>query len=196
MKDGPVTSPGEITRLLAAARSGEPDAVDRLVPLVYDELRRLARAQIAREYAPVTLSATDLVHEAYLKLAGGALGASDRAHFLSIAARAMRQVLVDQARRRRSQKRGAGAVPVTLSDARDSSIALQPDELIALDEALAELEPRQRQIVEYRFFGGLEEQEIAAVLGISDRTVRREWVKARAWLYRRIYGDAAGDPAR
>ena len=190
MSTGPATSPGEITRLLAAARAGEPDAVDRLLPLVYDELRRLARRQIAHEYGAITLSPTDLVHEAYLKLAGGALGADDRAHFLSIAARAMRQVLVDQARRRRSLKRGAGAAPITLSEAGGMTVALDPAELLALDAALAELDPRQRQIVEYRFFGGLEEREIAAVLGISDRTVRREWVKARAWLYRRLYDEA------
>lgn len=195
MSAGPATSPGEITRLLAAARAGEADAVDRLLPLVYDELRRMARRQIANEYGVVTLAPTDLVHEAYLKLAGGRLSADDRAHFLSIAARAMRQVLVDQARRRRSQKRGAGAAPVTLSEARDSAVTLDPDELLALDAALAELDPRQRQIVEYRFFGGLEEVEIATLLGVSDRTVRREWVKARAWLYRYLYPESGSRPA-
>lgn len=196
MPETPVSSPGEVTRLLTAARAGDMGAVDRLLPLVYDELRRLARRQLAREYAAVTLSATDLVHEAYLKLAGGTLSADDRTHFLSIAARAMRQVLVEQARRRRSRKRGAGTVPVTLSEARGNTIALDPDELLALDDALARLEPRQRQIVEYRYFGGLEEQEIAILLGVSERTVRREWVKARAWLYRSIYGAGPGPANR
>ena len=191
MNAGSDSSPGEITRLLAAARSGDDGAVDRLLPLVYDELRRLARRQVAREYGAVTLSATDLVHEAYLKLAGGALAATDRSHFLAVAARAMRQVLVDQARRRRSLKRGSGAAPVTLSEARDAALTLDPDELLALDDAMGELEPRQREIVEYRFFGGLEESEVASLLGISDRTVRREWVRARARLYRALYGDAA-----
>lgn len=191
MATAPRTSPGEITRILVAVRSGDSAAVDRLLPLVYAELRRLARGQLAREYGAVTLSPTDLVHEAYLKLAGGQLAAENRIHFMAIAARAMRQVLVDQARRRRSQKRGAGAVPITLSEAHDSTFAVDPEELIALDAALEELDDRQRQIVEYRFFGGLEEREIAVVLGISDRTVRREWIKARAWLYRTLYGSPA-----
>lgn len=196
MADSRPTSPGDVTRLLASARSGDADALERLLPLVYEELRRLARRQIGREYGAVTLSPTDLVHEAYLKLAGGRLDADDRAHFLGIAARAMRQVLIDQARRRRSQKRGDGAVPVTLSEARDASLTLDPDELIALDAALDELDPRQRAIVEYRFFGGLEEREIAVLLDVSDRTVRREWVKARAWLYRRLYdAEPPGDGA-
>lgn len=196
MTTGPRTSPGEITRILVAVRSGDSDAVDRLLPLVYDELRRLARRQLAREYGAVTLSPTDLVHEAYLKLAGGQLDAENRIHFMAIAARAMRQVLVDQARRRRSQKRGAGAAPITLSEARDSTFTVDPDELIALDAALEELDARQREIVEYRFFGGLEEREIATILGISDRTVRREWIKARAWLYRHLYGTpvSEGEP--
>lgn len=182
------TSPGEITRLLARARAGETDAVDRLLPLVYDELRRLARRELGREYGAVTLHATDLVHEAYLKLSGGLLDAADRAHFLAIAARAMRQVLVDQARRRRSQKRGGGAMPVTLSEAQNAGFTLDPGELLALDSALDTLDPRQREIVEYRFFGGLEEKEIAALLGVSERTVRREWVRARARLYQQLYG--------
>ena len=178
--------PGEVTRLLQAARAGEPAALDRLLPLVYEDLRRLARRQLGREHGDRTLNPTGLVHEAYLKLGGGAPVAADRAHFLAIAARAMRQVLVDQARERKAAKRGGGAWErTTLTDGVWVG-DFQPDELLALDDALAELEPRQRQVVECRFFGGMEEHEIAAALGISERTVHRDWVKARAWLYRRF----------
>ncbi|HXE56651.1 MAG TPA: ECF-type sigma factor [Gemmatimonadales bacterium] len=179
---------GEVARLLAALRAGDPTALDRILPLLYGELRELAGRVLARERAPVTLLPTDLVHEAYLKLGGSRLAARDRAHFLAIAARAMRQVLVDRARRRLAAKRGGDAVPVTLSDAEAQvELALGPDELVALDDALAGLEPRQRQLVECRFFGGMEEAEVAEALGVSVRTVRREWVKARAWLYRALY---------
>ena len=173
MTTPPPASPGNVTRLLASARTGDAEALDLLLPLVYDELRRLARREIGREYGAVTLSPTELLHEAYLKLSGSRLDAENRAHFLGIAARAMRQVLVDQARRRRSQKRGSGAAPVTLSEAQGLSITLDPDELLELDAALADLDDRQRAIVEFRFFGGLEEREIAGLLDISERTVRR-----------------------
>jgi RNA polymerase sigma factor (TIGR02999 family) len=182
----------EITRLLQAAREGAPGALDRLVPLVYDDLRRVAGRQLGHEFVERTLNPTALVHEAYLKLArGGALAATDRAHFLAIAARAMRQVLVDQARERKAAKRGGGDWDrTTLTDG--AWVAeFRPDELLALEEALEELEPRQRQVVEYRFFGGMEDKEIATVLGVSERTVHRDWVKARAWLYRRYYGEPA-----
>jgi RNA polymerase sigma factor (TIGR02999 family) len=186
---------GEVTRLLRAARGGDRGALDRVVPLVYAELRALARHQLGREHGARTLHATDLVHEAYLKLAGGPVRAADRTHFLAIAARAMRQVLVDHARARRAAKRGLGWERTTLSSG-DWTVEVDPGEVIALDDALEQLEPRQRQIVEYRFFGGMEEREIAELLGVSDRTVRREWVRARAWLYRAIYAEpAAGDGA-
>ena len=177
--------------LLRAAREGEREALDRLLPLVYEELRFLARRQLGREQVGHTLRPTGLVHEAYMKLAGGGgIAAEDRAHFLAIAARAMRQVLVDHARRRTAAKRGGGWNRTTLTDGKQS-IEFDPAEMLALDRALAELEPRQRQVVEYRFFGGMEEREIAEVLGVTDRTVRRDWVKARAWLYRSLYPDAA-----
>lgn len=181
------SEPGEVTRLLAAARQGQEGALERIVPLVYDELRRLARRELSREHGARTLQATALVHEAYAKLASGAPPhAEGRAHFLSIAARAMRQVLVDEARRRRTDKRGGDWVRTTLSrGAHAVEVAL--DDCLALDQALEQLEPRQRQVVEYRFFGGLEEQEIADLLGVTARTVRRDWVKARAWLYRTLY---------
>jgi RNA polymerase sigma factor (TIGR02999 family) len=179
---------GEVTQLLQAVRAGDAGAVDRLVPLVYDELKGMAQRELYREAAGHTLHATALVHEAYLKLAGGGMPATDRAHFLAIAARAMRQVLVDHARRRKAVKRGGDLVRTTLTDA-GNPVEFRPDELIALDEALEQLDPRQRQVVEFRFFAGMEEKEIAEVLGVSDRTVRREWVKARAWLYRSMYPD-------
>jgi len=187
MSETQPSRPGELTGLLRAARAGDRAALDRLMPLVYDDLRRLARRQLNREAAPRTLQATALVHEAYVKLAAGAaLDAADRTHFLAIAARAMRQVLVDEARRRRASKRGGDWARTTLSEGKQA-VEFDPDELIELDRALEELEPRQRQVVEMRFFGGLEETEIAAALGVSDRTVRREWVKARARLYRSLY---------
>lgn len=192
MSADPFPTHGEVTRLIRAARSGDDRAVEQLFPLVYEELRRMARRHLAREHAPPTLNPTDLVHEAYFKLAGSLPDASDRRHFMAIAARAMRQVLVDRARQRQAQKRGGGAPIVTLSEADGGPRELDAADLIALDSALERLEPRQRQVVEYRFFGGLEEREIAELLGVTTRTVQRDWVKARAWLYRELYG---GDPA-
>ena len=183
---------GAVTRLLLAARDGEAGALDRLLPLVYDDLRRLARRQLGYEYVERTLNPTALVHESYLKLGRAAMAARDRAHFLAIAARAMRQVLVDQARDRKAAKRGGGAWErTTLTDGAWSA-ELDPDGMLALDEALGRLEPRQRQVVECRFFGGMEEREIAEALGISERTVHRDWLKARAWLYRYFYPGGDG----
>lgn len=179
---------GEVTRLLQAARAGERAALDRLVPLVYDDLRRLAQRQLGLEYGERTLNTTALVHEAYLKLGGGAAAAGDRAHFLAIAARAMRQVLVDHARERKAAKRGGSWERTTLTDGAWVG-ELDSAELLDLTEALDRLEPRQRQVVEFRFFGGMEDQEIATVLGVSERTVHRDWVKARAWLFRHFYGE-------
>lgn len=175
------TGSDQITRLLADARAGDPDAVDRLMPIVYDELRRVAARQLARHHDPPTLQATSLVHEAYLKLSGGGLNAENRAHMLAIAARAMRQVLVDQARRRGAQKRGGSWARTTLAD-EQHAVEVAMEDVLALNEALDQLDPRQRQIVEARFFAGMTEDEIALALGVSDRTVRRDWIKARAWL--------------
>lgn len=179
---------GEVTRLIAAVRRGEPEAVNRLYPFVYEELRDVAARQLRRERPGHTLHPTALVHEAYMKMAGRPAEASDRAHFLALAARAMRQILVDHARRRGAQKRGGDWYPTTLTDG-SGSIELDPTELIALDQAMETLDERQRQVVECRFFGGMEEAEIAEALNISERTVRRDWVKARAWLYRELYPD-------
>ena len=187
---------GDVTRLLRAAQQGEADAIERLLPLVYDDLRRLARRQLGYEYVERTLNPTALVHESYLKLGRPAMAARDRAHFFAIAARAMRQVLVDQARDRKAAKRGGGAWErTTLTDGAWAG-EFDADGVLALEEALEKLEPRQRQVVECRFFGGMEEQEIAAALGVSERTVHRDWIKARAWLYRYFYpdGDEAASP--
>jgi RNA polymerase sigma factor (TIGR02999 family) len=178
-KDG---LPGDVTRLLEAAVAGDSQALDQLVPLVYDDLRRVAHRQLDREGGGHTLQTTALIHEAYLKLAtGGAMGATSRAHFLAIAARAMRQ-----ARRRKAAKRGGGVISVTLGD-QAGTPDTSADDLLALDDALNQLDARQRQVIECRFFGGMEEKDIAEVLGISERTVRRDWVKARAWLYKAMY---------
>jgi len=183
---------GQVTRLLQAAQAGESAALERLVSLLYDELRRVARRQLAHEYVERTLTATALVHESYLKLGGGAMVARDRAHFLAIAARAMRQVLVDHARDRKAAKRGGGVWQrTTLTDGAWVR-EFDADEILTLEDALARLEPRQRQVVECRFFGGMEEREIAAALGISERTVHRDWIKARAHLYRHFYPEPTG----
>jgi RNA polymerase sigma factor (TIGR02999 family) len=186
------TDPGEVTRLLSSARAGDDAALDKLVPLVYDDLRALARRQLGREHGPRTLQPTALVHEAYMKLSGGAaLAASDRSHFMAIAGRAMRQILVERARHHLASRRGGGWEQTTLTDGSWTG-ALDADQLIALSDALDTLEPRQRQVVECRFFAGLEEKEIADALGVTERTVRRDWTKARAWLYRELYGSAEG----
>jgi RNA polymerase sigma factor (TIGR02999 family) len=183
----PGTPPGEVTRILQAVEAGDSGALDQLVPLIYEDLRRVAHRQLDREGAGHTLQTTALIHEAYLKLAGGgSLGAASRAHFLAIAARAMRQVLVDYARRRKAAKRGGGVISVTLGDQPQPADA-SADDLLALDDALQQLDPRQRQVIECRFFGGMEEADIAVALGVSERTVRRDWVKARAWLYKSLY---------
>jgi len=182
-----------VTELLVASRGGDRAALDRIFPLVYDHLRAVARAQLRRERAGHTLSTTALVHEAYFKLAGPArLDARDRAHFLGVAARAMRQVLVSHARRVRSGKRGGGSAHLDL-DAVELAVDERADALVALDEALvrlAEFGPRLAQVVELRFFGGLSEEETAEALDLTARTVRRDWVKARAWLHTALADDA------
>jgi RNA polymerase sigma factor (TIGR02999 family) len=183
---------GDVTLLLRAARDGEAGALDRVISLVYDDLRVLANRQLRREFVPRTMQPTSLVHEAYMKLArGAAVQAGDRAHFFAIAARAMRQVLVDDARRRLSMKRQGDQVAMALGD-QDLARGMSADELLSLNDAIDGLEPRQRRVVECRFFGGMDELEIAAALGITERTVRRDWVKARAWLNRALY-DTSGN---
>ena len=177
---------GEVTRLLRAARAGDAGAIDRVVPLVYEDLRRIARRQLGRGFGNQSVRPTELVHEAYVKLSmGGAAAAVDRSHFLAIAARAMRQVLVDEARHHKAAKRGGGWKRATLSGAHWVT-DFDVEEMLTLNDALDELDARQRQVVECRFFGGMEEREIAEALGVTERTVRRDWVKARAWLYRAL----------
>jgi RNA polymerase sigma factor (TIGR02999 family) len=178
---------GDLTRQLRAARDGDAAAQDAVYAQVYDELLRLARrVRVGRSGA--TLSTAALVHEAYVKLRPPRPVAWEgRAHFFGVAARAMRDVLVDAARRRSAAKRGGGALLVTLGD--DVAGAVQPDELLALAEALdrlGALDPRQLRVVEYRFFAGLTTAETADALGISASTVEREWRGARAWLAREL----------
>jgi RNA polymerase sigma factor (TIGR02999 family) len=186
------TDNGEVARLLAALRDGGPgrnEALDRLFPLVYAELRRAADYLLQRERDGHTLQATALVHEAFLKLsAGNAPLVQDRAHFVGVAARAMRQILVDHARRRQAEKRGGGQF-VTLGDDAAAEPGTDADTLVAIHEALGELatmDARLAQVVEMRFFGGLGETEIAAALDVTTRTVQRDWAKARAWLHARL----------
>ena len=186
--DTPVTT-WEVTRLLAELPEGGPDALARLVPVVYQELRRLARAQLSHERAGHTLQATALAHEAFLKLAGETrIDYDNRAHFFSVAARAMRQLLTDHARRRQSGKRGGGAAHGSLDD-NDLAFLPQTEQLLsinlALDE-LAEVDPRLARVVELRFYAGMTEEEVASVLDVTTRTVQRDWAVARAWLFDRL----------
>ncbi len=187
----------QTTALLATAESGDAGALDRLVPLIYDELREIAHRQVARERGGLTLQTTALVHEAYLKLADDAkVTRRGRAYFFAAAARAMRQVLVDHARQRKAAKRGGGAKIVTLGE-EDASVDAYAAELLDLDDALerlAERSPRQVSVIEYRFFAGMSVEETAEVLGVSTRTVESDWAMARAWLYQAL-GGASGSPA-
>jgi RNA polymerase sigma factor (TIGR02999 family) len=180
--------------LLDWGAPGEQRPMDRLLPLVYDELRRVAHRQLGRERTGHTLSTTALVHEAYLRLVDQTRARwVDRAHFFAVAAGVMRRILVDYARRFRAAKRGGDAQRVDL-DLAEVSLDQRSEMLIDLDEALgrlAELNPRLSQVVEYRFFGGMTEEETAEALGVTDRTVRRDWIKAKAWLSRELQ-DSAG----
>ena len=175
----------EITALLQAHAAGDAAALEELLPRVYGELRRIARIRLRRERSGHTLAATDLVHEAYLKLLPvERVDWRSRAHFFAIASRAMRNVLVDHAVRRGAAKRGAG-VAVLVIDEHDAAAEQPLDELIALSEALTRLEQldaRQAQVVECRFFGGMTEEETALALDVTSRTIRSDWVKARGWL--------------
>lgn len=183
----------DITQLLGAAQRGEEGAYDALMPHVYDHLRRLARAQLRKQRPGHTLGTTALVHEAYLRLVDPArAGYRDRGHFLAVASTAMRHILVDYARRRLAQRRGGGESPVTLEEARVGSGTASDDqavEVLALDEALSDLATRNERLarlVELRFFGGLSVEETAEALDVSTRTVKRDWRKARAILYRAL----------
>lgn len=181
--------PKEITQLLLNWRAGDRMALDELVPLVQTELKRLARNYMRRQRIGHTLQTTALVNEAFIRLVDSdKVNWQDRNHFYAISAQLMRRILVDAARRKNSQKRGGERVQVTLDDRLNVSDEKETD-LLALDEALsmlAELNPRQCQIVELRYFGGLTEEQIAETLEVSSRTVRRDWNLARAWLFREL----------
>jgi RNA polymerase sigma-70 factor, ECF subfamily len=182
----------DVTGLLAAFRNGERQAESRLAALTYRELRKIAAGHMRRERSARSIQTTELVHEVYIRLVGHAASANyrDRAHFLQVAAHMMRQILIDRAGKRRSDKRGGGVPQISLDRALDVAEA-RPADLLLLDDALnrlKKLDARQCAIVEMRFFGGMSEDEIAELLGVSTRTVNREWRSARAWLYRQVYG--------
>jgi RNA polymerase sigma factor (TIGR02999 family) len=188
-KGSPVNNAESVTQLLARAREGSDDAVERLMPLVYDELRAIAHGQLRGERTEHTLSTTGLVHEAYLRLVDQRKADwQDRTHFFAVAARVMRRVLVDYARRRTAKKRDGVRQAIPLDEALHL-VEDQADMLVELDEALtrlAERDQRMARVVELRFFAGLTEDEIAQLLGVSPRTVRYDWIKAKGWLYREL----------
>jgi RNA polymerase sigma factor (TIGR02999 family) len=188
----------EVTRILEAIDQGEPGAADRLLPLVYEELRRLAAARLARERPGQTLQATALVHEAYLRLVDGgdAKPWNDRGHFFGAAAEAMRRILVENARRKARHRHGGGLRRVELDAA--CSLAEPPpeDDLLALDEALdrlAALEPKRAEVVKLRFFAGLTMPEVAGAMGVSLATAERYWAFARTWLFAELREQAPPD---
>ena len=193
---GDVARRHAVTDALGALRAGAPGAMERFIPLVYDDLARIAHRQLAAEPAGHTLSTTALVHEAYLRLVDQARARwEDRAQFFAVAAHTMRRVLIDHARRHRAARRGgpgARAVPLEVLDAAGAaalSANERADVILALDDALerlAALDPRQARVVECRFFGGLTADETAVALGVTARTVERDWVKARGWLYQEL----------
>jgi RNA polymerase sigma factor (TIGR02999 family) len=179
----------EVTRFLKAVELGDPNATAQLLPLVYDELRKLAAAKMARERPDHTLDATALVHEAYIRLVGNRAYADHR-HFFRVAAEAMRQILIDRARHHRRARYGGDRQRVPLNE-REPVVEAQRDELLALDDALerfAVVDPLKAELVKLRYFGGLSEQEAADTLGISRATASRYWMYARAWLINAIDG--------
>jgi RNA polymerase sigma factor (TIGR02999 family) len=186
-------SQGDVTDTFFRWRSGDPKALEVLVPLLYDEVHSLAESYLRRERPGHTLQATALAHEAFIRLMSQReVTWQNRAHFMGLVAQAMRRVLADYARRHRAQKRGGGQAPVTMeagdiADNRD----VAADDLDTALEDLARLEPRQARVVEMRFYGGLSIEETAEVLGTSPATVKRDWAVARAWLHRELRGGAA-----
>ena len=184
----------EITQLLAEWREGSQSALDELYPLVYDELHRLARRYMSRERKGHTLQTTALINEAYVRLVDQKnVQWANRSHFFAISAQIMRRILIDHARRHAYAKRGGGARQVSLEEAA-TVVPNKSEELLRLDEALkslAEMDPRRSQVVELRYFGGLNNEEIAGVLHISENTVTRDWNMARAWLYQQLTGSGA-----
>jgi RNA polymerase sigma factor (TIGR02999 family) len=185
---GPAVS-NKVTQLLVDWRQGNGEALNALIPLVYDELRRLAHNHLNRERSGHTLQSTALVNEAYMRLVRQDLEINNRAHFFAVSSHLMRQILVDYARRHRAVKRGDGLDKLTLHEAAALLPGKSNFDLLALDEALNELgqmDPQQARVVELRFFGGLSIEETADVVGISQATVKRDWATARAWLHREL----------
>jgi RNA polymerase sigma-70 factor (ECF subfamily) len=184
-----VAAADNLTGLLMEWHEGDKSALDRLTPLVYNELRRIAHRYVQRERNGHTFQTTALVNEAFVRLAGAEEVAwQNRAHFFAVCAQVMRHILIDHARRRRYAKRGGEAQQVSLADA-DAMTPQRAAELVALDEALEELsriDPRKARVVELRYFGGLSLEETAQVVELSEMTVRRDWRAAKAWLYRRM----------
>jgi RNA polymerase sigma factor (TIGR02999 family) len=185
-----------VSQVLEDMKAGDHRAADKLLPLVYDEFRALARHYLAQERANHTLQPTALVHEAYMKLVDQTrVDWQGRSHFFAVAAQAMRRILVDHARSRQRDKRGGGRARVVL----DEEVALSPqkdEDVLALDEALqrlAKLDPRQAKVVELRFFGGMNVEEVAQALGVSKRTVEGDWTFARAWLSKELRGTEPAD---
>jgi RNA polymerase sigma-70 factor (ECF subfamily) len=179
---------GNVTRLLKAMRAGDAMAEQNLLPLVYEELHRLARSYMRRERPNHTLQATALIHEAYLKLAGAQVDWNNREHFIGVAARVMRRVLVDYARAHGAEARGGELKRVDMEEGLAVS-AERTEELLLVDaalERLAKSEPRQARVVELRYFGGLSVEEIASLLHISARSVKRDWLLARLWLFKEL----------
>jgi len=185
----------DVTQLLLAWQAGDEGALERLIPLVHDELHQIADRCMRRERDAHTLQATGLVNEAYMRLIDAhQVQWQDRTHFLALSARVMRRVLVDYARRRNNQKRGGGVTPVTLIDALDASDE-RPYDVLALDDALEALravDARKSQVVEMRFFGGLSIEETAHALGVSAQTVMRDWNLAKKWLSRELTRTSTG----
>ena len=185
-------SSARVTRLLRQWQEGDRDALDRLIPLVYDELKVIASRHMAHEWRKGTLQTTGLVNEAYMKLVDQRdVDWQNRAHFFAIAAQVMRRILLDDARRRLRTKRGGDAVQVPLETVAVAALepGADPIDVIAIDRALQDLEqldPDQARLIELRFFGGLTVEEAAPVLGVSPTTVKREWAVAKAWLYRAL----------
>lgn len=186
---------GEVTRLLGEIGRGQKEAMNQLLPLVYDELHRLARSYFRRERGEHTLQPTALVHEAYIRLVDQRAPMESRGHFLAVAATQMRRILLDYARKHRAARRGGAGQKVMLEDTM-AICEQQPVDMIALDRALiklSELDPDQARLVELRFFGGLSVEQTAEVLGVSPATVKRSWSSARAFLHREISGGAPDD---
>lgn len=196
MSSGGLDNTGEVTRLLGELGRGQKSAVNELLPLVYDELHRLARAYFRRERGEHTLQPTALVHEAYIRLVDQRAPLESRGHFMAVAATQMRRILLDYARKHRAARRGGDGQKVLLEDTM-AICEQQPVDVIALDgalERLAELDPTQSQLVELRFFGGLSVEETAEVMGTSPATVKRSWSSARAFLHREMTGGAPIEP--